>query len=68
MGKVIDFNSKREAAKHQNKEQRADAMKDRFEKALPSEETSPKKKLLGIFKRKNSQKKQSKPAGDGWES
>ncbi len=66
MGKVIDFNSKRAVAEQQNKEQRSAAMKDRFEKALPSEETDPKKKLLGIFKRKNGKKKPAKPVGDGW--
>jgi|GEM_PF-2458057 len=66
MGKVIDLNSHRTAAKHQQKEQRSAAMKDRFEKALPSQETDPKKKLLGIFKRKTKKKSPSKPVGDGW--
>ena len=50
--KVVDISSKRDQAKHKRKEQRLDDLKGRFEKALPTEETDPKKKLLQIFKKK----------------
>jgi len=64
---VIDLSSKRDAARHRKKEQNAESLKQRFENALPSEEKDPKKKLLGIFKRKD-KKKPKKPTnpGDGW--
>ncbi len=46
---VVDFGAKREEARHRRKEQNLDAMQKRFEKALPTEEKDPKKKLLNIF-------------------
>ncbi len=54
--KVVDFNSKRDEARHKRKEQRMDNMKDRFEKAMPTEETDSKKKLLNMFKKKKPKK------------
>lgn len=48
---VVDFGAKREEANHRRKEQSMDAMQKRFEKALPTKETDPKKKLLDIFKK-----------------
>jgi len=53
---VVDFNSKRDAARHRRKEQRLDTMQKRFESALPTEEKDPKKKLLNIFKKKKPKK------------
>ena len=50
--KVIDISSKRDNARHKRKEKRLDNMKDRVEKAMPTEEQDPKKKLLNIFKKK----------------
>ena len=50
--KVVDISSKRDDARHKRKEKRMDDMKGRFEKALPTEEIDPKKKLLNIFKKK----------------
>ena len=50
--KVVDISSKRDDARHKRKEKRLDNMKDRFEKAMPTEEQDPKKKLLKIFKKK----------------
>lgn len=69
MGKVVDLSRQRNTAENSRKEQRADALKSRFEKALPSPGNSPKEKLLGIFKRKNrtdTPGKPSRPKGEGW--
>lgn len=52
---VVDISSKRDQARHKRKEKRLDNMKDRFEKALPTEEKDPKQKLLNIFKKKPKQ-------------
>jgi len=49
---VVDISSKRDQVRHKRKEQRLDKIKDRFEKALPTEEKDPKQKLLNIFKKK----------------
>lgn len=54
---VIDIGSRRDHAKHQRKEERLDALKERFEKALPTEEHDPRKKLLKLFKKKPKKKK-----------
>jgi len=51
-GKVVDLNASREKARHKRKEEKFEALQKRFEKALPSEESDPKKKLLNIFKKK----------------
>ncbi|MDI3326112.1 hypothetical protein QKW35_17165 [Pontibacterium granulatum] len=48
---VIDFNAKQDEARHRRKEKNLDKMQARFEKALPTEEKDPKKKLLNIFKK-----------------
>ncbi|MCV6587741.1 MAG: hypothetical protein OIF57_01755 [Marinobacterium sp.] len=69
MSNVIDLNSRRKQAEHKRKEARSNALKERFENALPSEEQDPKKKLLGLFKRKDKDKKKPRkptPSGDGW--
>jgi len=68
MSNVIDFSRKRASAAHDKKEERADALKDRFEQALPSPGSSPKEKLLGIFKRNKSGKRKPTPPPkkDGW--
>ncbi|WP_271270316.1 hypothetical protein [Aliamphritea hakodatensis] len=55
--KVVDISSRRDDARHKRKEQRMDQMKDRFEKAMPTEETDPKKKLLNIFTKKKPKKR-----------
>lgn len=57
---VIDIESKREEARHQRKEEKFSRLQKRLEKALPTEEKDPKKKLLGIFKKKSSKKKNPK--------
>ncbi|MCP4596216.1 hypothetical protein [Neptuniibacter sp.] len=51
--KVVDIASKRDEANHKRKEEKFASLQKRFEKALPTEETDPKKKLLNIFKKKN---------------
>ena len=48
---VIDFSAKQDEARHRRKEKNLDKMQARFEKALPTEENDPKKKLLNIFKK-----------------
>lgn len=48
---VINLNSKRDEARHRRKERNLDKMQERFEKAMPTEEKDPKKKLLNIFKK-----------------
>lgn len=50
--KVVNINSKRDDLRHKRKEKRLSEMKDKFEKALPTEERDPKQKLLNIFKKK----------------
>ncbi len=50
--KIVDISSRRDDVRHKRKEQRLDNMKDRFEKALPTEENDPKQKLLNIFRKK----------------
>lgn len=49
---VVDINSKRDDLRHKRKEKQLSEMKDKFEKALPTEERDPKQKLLNIFKKK----------------
>ncbi len=49
---LVDLASRREHKKEQQKEQRFKRLQARFEKALPSEEPDPKKKLLKLFKKK----------------
>jgi len=51
-GKVVSLEASREKAKHKKKEEKLESIQKRFEKALPSKETDPKKKLLDIFKKK----------------
>ncbi|WP_027856595.1 hypothetical protein [Marinobacterium jannaschii] len=66
-GNVIDFSSRQQKAKEQKKEQKADALKQRFENALPTEEKDPKKKLLNIFTKNKKKPTQKKPAPkDDW--
>ena len=50
--KVVDIASLRDQAKHKRKEEKLASIQRRFEKALPTEEKDPKKKLLNIFKKK----------------
>ncbi|MDO6562972.1 hypothetical protein Q4488_06195 [Amphritea sp. 1_MG-2023] len=50
--KVVDINSKRDDVRHKRKEQQLKDMKNKFEKALPTEEHDPKQKLLNIFRKK----------------
>lgn len=50
--KIVDISSRRDDVRHKRKEKRLDNMKDRFEKALPTEEHDPKQKLLNIFRKK----------------
>lgn len=50
--KVVDINSKRDDVRHKRKEKQLMDMKNKFEKALPTEEHDPKKKLLSLFKNK----------------
>ena len=50
--KVVDISSRQEEKRHQRKEEKFAALQKRFEKALPTEESDPKKKLLKIFKKK----------------
>jgi hypothetical protein len=52
MSKVVDISSRQEEKKHKRKEERFSALQKRFERALPTEENDPKKKLLNIFKKK----------------
>ena len=54
---VVDLESKREEARHQRKEEKFSRLQKRLEKALPTDEKDPKKKLLNIFKKKGSKKK-----------
>ncbi|MGH1460664.1 MAG: hypothetical protein ACRBB6_01390 [Neptuniibacter sp.] len=49
---VVDISSRRDEQKHKRKEKKFEALQKRFEKALPTEETDPKKKLLNVFKKK----------------
>ena len=56
---VVDLEGKREEARHQRKEEKFSRLQKRFEKALPTEEKDPKKKLLNIFKKKNGEKKKN---------
>ncbi len=49
---VVDLSASREKAKHRKKEEHFSSLQKRLEKALPTEETDPKKKLLNIFKKK----------------
>lgn len=49
---IVDINSKRDDLRHKRKEKRLSDMKNKFEKALPTEEHDPKQKLLNIFKQK----------------
>ncbi|EAR60604.1 hypothetical protein [Neptuniibacter caesariensis] len=49
---VVDLNASRDKAEHKRKEKKFEALQKRFEKALPTEEQDPKKKLLNIFKKK----------------
>lgn len=49
---VVEFSSRQEDKEHKRKEEKFDALQKRFEKALPIDETDPKKKLLKIFKKK----------------
>lgn len=48
---VVDLNASRDKAEHKRKEKKFEALQKRFEKALPTEEQDPKKKLLNIFKK-----------------
>ncbi|WP_164549020.1 hypothetical protein [Amphritea opalescens] len=50
--KIVDINSKRDDLRHKRKEKQLNEMKSLFEKALPTEEQDPKKKLLNLFKKK----------------
>lgn len=50
--KIVDIRSRQHDADHKRKEQRLDKMKNRFEKALPTETHDPKEKLLNIFRKK----------------
>ncbi len=50
--KIVDINSKRDDQRYKRKEQQLNKLKNRFEKALPTEEHDPKKKLLNLFKKK----------------
>lgn len=52
MSKIVDLNAKREAERHRKKEEKFEALQQRFEKALPTVEKDPKKKLLDLFKKK----------------
>ncbi len=64
---VIDFSSRQQQAKEKKKEQKADALKKRFENAVPTEEKDPKKKLLNIFTKNKSKPAKKKPAPkDDW--
>lgn len=49
---VVSLSAKREQAKHKRKEAKLESLQKRFEKALPTEEKDPKKKLLNVFKKK----------------
>ncbi|WP_286238658.1 hypothetical protein [Neptuniibacter halophilus] len=49
---VVDLGASRERLGHKRKEEKFRRLQQRFEKALPTEETDPKKKLLNIFKKK----------------
>jgi hypothetical protein len=49
---VVDINSKRDDIRHKRKEKQLNDLKSKFEKALPTEEHDPKKKLLNLFKKK----------------
>lgn len=50
--KVVSLDASREKAKHKKKEEKLASIQKRFEKALPSKDADPKKKLLDIFKKK----------------
>ncbi|WP_296060228.1 hypothetical protein [uncultured Amphritea sp.] len=50
--KIVDINSKRDDVRHKRKEKQLNELKNKFEKALPTEEHDPKKKLLNLFKKK----------------
>lgn len=52
MSNVVDISSRQEQKKHKRKEEKFEALQQRFEQALPTEENDPKKKLLNIFKKK----------------
>lgn len=52
MSKIVDLNATREKARHRQKEERFEALQQRFEKALPTDDKDPKKKLLDLFKKK----------------
>lgn len=52
MADIVDLSSKREDARHRRKEEKFSKLQARFEKALPTEETDPKEKLLNIFRKK----------------
>lgn len=49
--KVVDISQQRASKSHQKKEERQQNLKERFEKALPSDSRSSKQKLLDIFKK-----------------
>ena len=50
--KIVDISSKRDDVRHKRKEKQLNDLKSKFEKALPTEEHDPKKKLLKLFKKK----------------
>jgi len=66
-GNVIDFSSRQAKAREKKKEEQADALKRRFENAVPTEEKDPKKKLLNIFTKNKKKPAKKKPAPkDDW--
>ncbi len=50
--KVVSLDASREKHKFKKKEQKLEKIQQQFEKALPTEERDPKKKLLNLFKKK----------------